>query len=169
MGEETTMTLMKRRQGYLLTAVLLAIAPLTAWPISPVPDYLELRIDVRRSVDRVIDQLQTAGEDAGLQCVAIPLQAFTYLTYHGGVRCAPGKAADGRFNGSIAANSIEGTKTVTVSVFSIDGIPYQTELHPNIERALQAFKKAMAADANVERFQECVWPETRPCESPLPD
>ena len=161
---------MKRRQGYLLTAMLLAaIAPLIGWPITSVPDYLEIKIDVRRSVDRVMDQLQTAGEDAGLQCAAIPLQAFAHLTYHGGVRCAPVKSADGRFNGSIAANSIEGTMTVTVSVFSIDGRPYQTELHPSIERALQAFRKAMTADANVEHFQECVWPETKPCQSPLPD
>jgi hypothetical protein len=67
------------------------------------------------------------------------------------------------------ANSIEGTKTVTVGVFSIDGRPYQTELHPRIERAVQAFKKTMATDANVEHFMECVWPETKPCESPLPD
>ena len=115
------------------------------------------------------DQLQTASKDAGLQCTAIPLQAFTHLTYRGGVRCAPGKSADARFNGFIVANSIEGTRTVTVSIFSIDGTPYQTELHPSVERALQAFRKAITADANVERFQECVWPDTQPCESPLPD
>jgi hypothetical protein len=67
---------MNRYQGYLLPAVLLeAIAPLIGWPISPVPVYLELRIDVRGSVDRVMDQLQKAGEDAGLRCTAIPLQA----------------------------------------------------------------------------------------------
>jgi hypothetical protein len=161
---------MNRYQGYLLPAVLLeAIAPLIGWPISPVPVYLELRIDVRGSVDRVMDQLQKAGEDAGLRCTAIPLQALGPLTYHGGVRCAPAKSADGRFNGSIGANSIEGTKTVTVGVFSIDGRPYQTELHPSVERALQAFKIAMTADANVERFQECVFPETKLCQSPLPD
>lgn len=164
------MKLIKRRHGYPLSAVLLAaIAPVIGWSTTSVPDYLELRIDVRWSVDRVMDQLRTAGEDAGLQCAAIPLQAFTYLTYHGGVRCAPDKSADARFNGFIVANSIEGTKTVTVSIFSIDGTPYQTELHPSVERALQAFKKAMTADANVERFRECVWPDTKPCESPLPD
>ncbi|HEV7610617.1 MAG TPA: hypothetical protein VGO37_01935 [Steroidobacteraceae bacterium] len=74
------MQLMKRRQAYLLPAVLLgAKAPLIRWPIAPVPEYLELRIDVRPSVDRVIDQLQSAGKDAGLQCTAIPLQAFTHL------------------------------------------------------------------------------------------
>jgi hypothetical protein len=164
------MKLMKRRHGYPLTAVLFAaIAPVIGSSTTPVPDCLELRIDVRGPVDRVIVQIQTAGEDAGLLCTAIPLQAFTHLTYHGGVHCAPHKSADAGFNGSIVANSIEGTKTVTVSIFSIDGTPYQTELHPRVERALQAFKKAMTADSNVELFRECVWPETGPCESPLPD
>jgi len=93
----SAMKLSKRRQVYLLPAVLLgATAPLTVWPVAPVPEYLELRVDVRGSVDRVTDQLQTAGEDAGLHCVLIPEQTFIHLTYRGGVRCAPAESADGR-------------------------------------------------------------------------
>ncbi len=157
------------RVACLLCAVLLILAPQIGWPIMPaVRGYLMLKIDFRRSVDRVTDQVRAASA-ASLNCAVIPFEPFGHLAYHGGVRCTPFKVENGEFQGAIVVNSIERKKIVTVGVESIDAVPHHITVHPNVERALQAFKNAIDEDDNVERFQECLWSDLEACTAPLPD
>ena len=118
-----------------------------------------MTVYVRDSVDSVLEAFWHASSVAALRCQSLPVGDGM------AIQCTPSDAGK-EFQGFAEAVEVKRHHAVAVSAYSSNVSTPHGELFPAVQSALENFRRAIANDPNVLRFEECAAPDYQPCELP---
>lgn len=115
-----------------------------------------LTVYARESAHTILEAFRSASSAAGLRCQSLRVGNGA------AVQCTPDDVGKG-FQGFAEAVEVKKTHTVFVSAYSSNVSTPHGELLPAVESALENFRRAIANDPNVLRFEECAAPHYDAC------
>lgn len=118
-----------------------------------------MTVHVRDSAEAVLEAFRSASSAASLRCQSLRVRDGRAF------QCTPGDAGRG-FQGFAEAVEVKEQHVVFVSAYSSNVSTPHGELHPAVQLALENFRKAIASDPDVLRFEECVAPDYAACVLP---